>query len=138
MTPTKIVAGVYYVAIGNLTHYVHHVSGSGTSAQIETEIVRVGSWSRAGDLGRRATTRAGTLAKLLIKPWHRRCRVCRCSDERACESGCSWLSIDLCNNDDDAHRNAPATMNDDVSRNRPARRVRTTTLRAPARNTAKR
>lgn len=24
------------------------------------------------------------------------CRVCGCTDERACEGGCRWVDIDLC------------------------------------------
>jgi len=26
----------------------------------------------------------------------RRCRVCGCTDDHACESGCSWVETDLC------------------------------------------
>jgi hypothetical protein len=26
----------------------------------------------------------------------RRCRVCGCTDDRACEEGCSWVEADLC------------------------------------------
>jgi hypothetical protein len=26
----------------------------------------------------------------------RRCRVCGCTDDRACEGGCSWIEADLC------------------------------------------
>ena len=28
-----------------------------------------------------------------VRPW---CRVCGCTDESACEGGCSWVEPDLC------------------------------------------
>lgn len=27
-----------------------------------------------------------------------KCRVCTCTDDRACESGCEWAEPDLCSN----------------------------------------
>ena len=26
----------------------------------------------------------------------RRCRVCGCTDKKACKGGCSWVEVDLC------------------------------------------
>jgi len=26
-----------------------------------------------------------------------KCRVCGCTDEKACEGGCHWVAFDLCN-----------------------------------------
>lgn len=40
---------------------------------------------------------AGTLDDLFARPTPvRTCRLCGCSDDRACEGGCSWVSADLC------------------------------------------
>ncbi len=27
-----------------------------------------------------------------------KCRVCKCTDERACDNGCSWAEPELCSN----------------------------------------
>jgi len=30
------------------------------------------------------------------KPKIRKCRVCGCTDDRACKGGCYWVAVDLC------------------------------------------
>lgn len=33
----------------------------------------------------------------------RTCAACGCTDDDACEQGCSWKTANLCDTDDDAH-----------------------------------
>lgn len=47
----------------------------------------------------------------------RTCRVCGCTDDRACPGGCHWVGQDLCSAcaADAAHKNVQATGNDEHS-----------------------
>ena len=50
---------------------------------------RLSRYRRPLPKGIRIETRSVVFAR-------RRCRVCGCTNNRACPGGCSWVAIDLC------------------------------------------
>lgn len=67
------------------------------------EILKPDGWVLRGNTDRiRELTKAGALIVAEIErltlatPAVRACRVCGCTDDRACPGGCSWVAADLC------------------------------------------
>jgi hypothetical protein len=64
---------------------------------IELAAKAYGRAAVAGDLALiTALGRIAGIAAVALDPETRTCRVCGCTDERACPGGCSWVEEDLC------------------------------------------
>lgn len=80
-------------------------AGAGLDAldEIRRHVVSIANWTGIDQV---------TVARVLgcLDGWNgvvRHCRVCGCTDDRACEGGCAWVADDLCSACEDFDRHNP-------------------------------
>jgi len=71
--------------------YLRHQAKKKRAGSIQMKQLRDGTANSEPPKGR-ARSREGIASSTKI----RRCRVCGCTDDRACPGGCYWIHVDLC------------------------------------------
>jgi hypothetical protein len=90
-----IYEGAYYEDRAGVTFEVLEILPE--TSMLRWRVVRLkGSPRTYHRVGNEGQWPVRTFAARVVKLWTRRCRSCRCTDERACDGGCSWAEIDLC------------------------------------------
>ncbi|MGD0053077.1 MAG: HNH endonuclease [Vulcanimicrobiaceae bacterium] len=91
-----ILPGAFYIATGGVTFLAGDIITTDGKTMIDWEVVRVGNAQTYHRVGNRGEWELRVFAGRMQKLWIRRCRFCRCVDERACPEGCTWIDIDVC------------------------------------------
>jgi hypothetical protein len=94
-----ILSGAYYKNADGAIYFVFAAADWEHGTRIRWSLVKAAQHTgsiNAPSVGDQGACEASVFARRVTKRWTRRCRFCRCTQERACPDGCSWAQIDVC------------------------------------------